>query len=66
MEVILARCSLKTQSPETWEKGVLLNAFDHYRDLGLLIARLGFGLGFTWHHGFPKIMSGMDGMADRG
>jgi putative oxidoreductase len=45
---------------------VLLNAFDHYRDLGLLIARLGFGLGFTWLHGFPKLMSGMDGMADRG
>jgi len=45
---------------------VIWNALDHYRDLGLLIARLGFGLGFTWFHGIPKLMSGMDGLADRG
>ena len=45
---------------------MIWNALDHYRDLGLLIARLGFGLGFTWFHGIPKLMSGMDGLADRG
>lgn len=31
---------------------------DHYRDLGLLILRIGFGLSFFWHHGFPKLAGG--------
>lgn len=31
---------------------------DRYRDLGLLIARLGFGLGFVWYHGWPKLAGG--------
>jgi putative oxidoreductase len=31
---------------------------DHYRDLGLLILRLGFGLSFFWHHGYPKLAGG--------
>jgi putative oxidoreductase len=29
-----------------------------YADLGLLIARLGFGLGFVWYHGLPKLRGG--------
>jgi putative oxidoreductase len=31
---------------------------DRYRDLGLLILRLGFGLAFFWYHGYPKISGG--------
>lgn len=29
-----------------------------YRDLGLLIFRLGFGLGFVFYHGWGKLMGG--------
>ena len=32
--------------------------FERYGDLGLLIARLGFGLGFFWFHGWPKLIAG--------
>jgi putative oxidoreductase len=32
--------------------------WDRYRDLGLLILRLGFGLGFLWYHGGPKLFGG--------
>ena len=28
------------------------------RDIGLLIVRLGFGLGFFWYHGLPKLRGG--------
>ena len=45
---------------------MLWNTVDRYRDLGLLIARLGFGFGFTWFHGIPKLMSGMEGLAGHG
>ena len=31
---------------------------DKYRDLGLLILRLGFGLSFFWYHGYPKLSGG--------
>lgn len=31
---------------------------DKYRDVGLLILRLGFGLNFFWYHGFPKLTGG--------
>lgn len=31
---------------------------DKYRDLGLLIARVGFGLSFVYWHGFPKLAGG--------
>ena len=31
---------------------------DRYRDLGLLVIRLGFGLSFFWHHGYPKLAGG--------
>lgn len=36
-------------------------AFDRYRDAGLLVARLGFGLSFFWFHGYPKLISGPEG-----
>ena len=31
---------------------------DKYRDLGLLILRVGFGLAFVWYHGYPKLSGG--------
>lgn len=36
-------------------------SFNQFHDLGLLIARLGFGLTFFWFHGYPKLMSGPEG-----
>jgi len=39
---------------------------DKYRDLGLLILRLGFGLAFVWYHGLPKLMGGPEGWARTG
>jgi putative oxidoreductase len=41
-------------------------SLDRYRDLGLLIARLGFGLGFFWYHGLSKITGGWDAWAGYG
>lgn len=37
---------------------MLWTALDRYRDHGLLIARVGLGLGYIWYHGFPKLMGG--------
>ena len=34
---------------------------DRYRDAGLLLLRLGFGLTFFWYHGYPKLMGGPEG-----
>jgi putative oxidoreductase len=31
---------------------------DSYRDIGLLILRIGFGLSFFWYHGYPKLAGG--------
>lgn len=31
---------------------------DRYKDLGLLILRLGFGAAFFWYHGYPKLAGG--------
>jgi putative oxidoreductase len=31
---------------------------DRYRDIGLLILRIGFGLSFFWYHGYPKLAGG--------
>lgn len=36
------------------------------RDVGLLILRLGFGLGFLFYHGWRKILGGPELWADRG
>ena len=41
-------------------------ALDRFRDLGILIARLGFGLGFFWWHGLGKITAGWDAWAGYG
>jgi putative oxidoreductase len=37
-----------------------------YADHGLLVVRLGFGLGFTWYHGLPKLRAGPEGWAGTG
>lgn len=37
---------------------MIWNTLERYRDVGLLIARLGFGLGFFWFHGWPKLSAG--------
>ena len=37
---------------------MVLSSLDRYRDAGLLIARLGFGLGFVYYHGYPKLVGG--------
>lgn len=34
------------------------NVSEKYRDLGLLVVRLGFGIGFVWFHGWAKITGG--------
>ena len=34
---------------------------DRYRDIGLLILRIGFGLSFFWYHGYPKLAGGPAG-----
>ena len=39
---------------------------DRRLDLGLLIARLGFGLGFFWFHGLGKLTGGPDRWAGTG
>jgi putative oxidoreductase len=31
---------------------------ENYRDLGLLILRIGFGAAFFWYHGYPKLAGG--------
>ena len=36
----------------------LFTHMERYRDLGLLILRVGFGLSFFWFHGYPKLMGG--------
>ena len=33
---------------------------EKFRDVGLLIVRLGFGLGFAWFHGLPKLRGGAE------
>ncbi len=41
--------------------GIMWNRFDRLHDLGLLIARVGFGLCFFWFHGYPKLAAGPEG-----
>ena len=40
------------------ESAMLWTALERHRDLGLLIARIGFGGGFIWYHGWPKLTAG--------
>ncbi len=37
---------------------MIWNALDKYRDVGLLIVRLGIGLGFVYFHGWDKLSDG--------
>lgn len=39
---------------------MIWKGLERYLDLGLLIIRLGFGLGFFWFHGFPKLTGGSE------
>ena len=45
---------------------MLCTRFDRYHDAGLLVARLGFGLGFAWYHGLPKLTAGPPGWTGTG
>ena len=45
---------------------MLWTSLDRYRDAGLLVARLGFGFGFVWYHGMPKLLGGPKQWADYG
>jgi hypothetical protein len=58
----LERLSRLEYRPE----GPLSDFYDRYRDLGLLIARLGFGLGFVYYHGMPKLMGGAERLETTG
>ena len=42
------------------------NNLSKYTDLGLLIFRLGFGLGFLFFHGYDKLMGGPEAWANLG
>jgi putative oxidoreductase len=39
---------------------MLWYGLERFRDVGLLIIRLGFGLGFFWYHGWPKLTGGVE------
>jgi putative oxidoreductase len=41
-------------------------SLEKYTDLGLLILRLGVGLGFVWFHGWAKISGGSEAWAGYG
>lgn len=45
---------------------MLWTSLDRYRDAGLLIARVGFGIGFVWFHGVPKLTGGAERWAGTG
>jgi putative oxidoreductase len=45
---------------------MLWTALERYCDLGLLIARIGFGGGFIWCHGWPKLTAGWEGLGSYG
>jgi len=42
------------------------SSLDRYRDAGLLVARVGFGVGFAWFHGLPKLRGGPERWAGIG
>jgi putative oxidoreductase len=37
---------------------VIWRALDRHADGGLLLARIGFGVGFIWYHGWAKLVGG--------
>lgn len=40
--------------------------WQRWYDIGLLVVRIGFGLSFTYFHGWRKLVSGPDGWANYG
>ena len=42
------------------------SSLDRYRDAGLLLLRLGFGMSFFWYHGLPKLLGGPEGWTRTG
>ncbi len=45
---------------------MIWKSLDRYRDVGLLVARLGFGLGFLYYHGWGKLIGGPERWAGVG
>jgi putative oxidoreductase len=45
---------------------MIWHSLERYRDLGLLIARVGFGLGFIFFHGWDKLTGGPERWAQVG
>lgn len=45
---------------------MIWKTLERYKDIGLLIARLGLGLGFIYYHGWDKLMGGPELWADFG
>jgi putative oxidoreductase len=45
---------------------MIWNSLERYRDVGLLIVRLGFGLGFLFYHGWGKLTGGPERWAQVG
>jgi putative oxidoreductase len=45
---------------------MIWNALEKHRDAGLLVLRLGFGLGFLFYHGWGKLTSGPERWAQVG
>lgn len=37
---------------------MIWNVLDKYRDIGLLVMRIGLGFGFFWFHGWDKLIGG--------
>ena len=45
---------------------MIWNTLEKYRDVGLLIARLGLGIGFFYYHGYGKLVGGPERWAGLG
>lgn len=45
---------------------MIWNKLERHLDIGLLIVRIGFGLGFFWFHGWPKLTGGPERWAGVG
>jgi putative oxidoreductase len=45
---------------------MIWKSLERHADLGLLLARLGFGLGFVWYHGLPKLLGGAERLEGTG
>lgn len=54
----MGRTSEIVPSGSGGDVGWIWKGFERYLDLGLLIVRLGFGLGFFWFYGLPKLRGG--------